>query len=711
MRHRSLATIVAGFVLFAIANPGGIGILKSEVALAQAVPVEELMPYYWGLSSHPQLLLDAQIETPARNNNVVSVPEKKAGDSIRFQLFVPDARGTQIQGYTVELSLRGKTFGSYVDDVSGTDLNGSALLSRVSGTGNPTLSMLSLSAVAVPANGYLGQVNLSVSRALTSSDVLAVSTASLAGPGGVQNLDVSVALLSFTQAAACPGDFDGDGTVGLPDFLALAGAFGSRSGDANYNALMDLDGSGAVDLSDFLAFAGVFGTTCEAPPPPRSEDREALVALYNATDGDNWRFNTNWLSDRPLGEWYGVTTDGAGRVTKLELYAFATSDGDTVAIGVDTGVRVGNRLAGTIPSEVGSLTNLGHLDLSANQLTGTIPSDLGSLTNLQVLGLWNNQLTGPIPSELGRLTDLQALGLENNQLTGEIAPELGRLTNLQYLNLHGNQLRGTIPSELGNLSSLEWLALSANPRLTGSLPGTFTGLANLDFLFLENTGLCAPTDAAFRAWLQGIESKSGVVNCDSGGGGGSSPDLVVDAASVSDASLATGESFTLRATVRNAGAGGSAATTLRYYRSSNTTISDSDTEVGTDAVRALDASGTSAESISLDAPSDAGTYYYGACVDAVSGESNTGNNCSSGVSVTVTAGGGGSGNNLGACAVGMVVKPNQRCSVGRAEFINVGGGCYQYTAFGTGRFCSAGFNLNGLQGTRSGSDYRITAVP
>ena len=59
--------------------------------------------------------------------------------------------------------------------------------------------------------------------------------------------------------------------------------------------------------------------------------------------------------------------------------------------------------------------------------------------------------------------------------------------------------------------------------------------------------------------------------------------------------------------------------------------------MGTDAVSSLSAGGTSAESISLNAPSDAGTYYYGACVESVSGESNTGNNCSSGVSITVAA--------------------------------------------------------------------------
>ena len=115
----------------------------------------------------------------------------------------------------------------------------------------------------------------------------------------------------------------------------------------------------------------------------------------------------------------------------------------------------------------------------------------------------------------------------------------------------------------------------------------------------------------------------------------SSPDLEVGAPSVDDSSPATGASFTLSATVSNTGAGESTATTLRYYRSTDATISASDTEVGTDAVEALAASGTSAESIALTAPSTAGAYYYGACVDAVIGESDTTNNCSTAVQVDV----------------------------------------------------------------------------
>ena len=114
------------------------------------------------------------------------------------------------------------------------------------------------------------------------------------------------------------------------------------------------------------------------------------------------------------------------------------------------------------------------------------------------------------------------------------------------------------------------------------------------------------------------------------------PDLEVQSPSVNDSSLDTGASFTLSATVRNDGDGAAAATTLRYYRSTDAAITSADTSVGTDAVGGLSAGATSPESISLTAPSSAGTSYYGACVDAVTGESDTTNNCSSAVSVTVS---------------------------------------------------------------------------
>ena len=115
------------------------------------------------------------------------------------------------------------------------------------------------------------------------------------------------------------------------------------------------------------------------------------------------------------------------------------------------------------------------------------------------------------------------------------------------------------------------------------------------------------------------------------------PDLIVQSPSVSDSMLTSGQAFTLHTTVHNQGDEQAAATMLHYYRSNNATITASDTEVGTDAIGALAASDSSAVSIALTAPTGgASGVYYGACVASVSGESNTDNNCSSAVRITVS---------------------------------------------------------------------------
>ena len=113
------------------------------------------------------------------------------------------------------------------------------------------------------------------------------------------------------------------------------------------------------------------------------------------------------------------------------------------------------------------------------------------------------------------------------------------------------------------------------------------------------------------------------------------PDLEVGA-SADDRRPVTGASFTLSATVTNSGDSASTATTLRYYRSADNKITSSDTEVGTDTVGALAPGGTSDQSVGLIAPSTAGTYFYGACIDAVWRESDTTDNCSARVRMDVS---------------------------------------------------------------------------
>lgn len=162
-----------------------------------------------------------------------------------------------------------------------------------------------------------------------------------------------------------------------------------------------------------------------------------------------------------------------------------------------------NQLTGPIPPELGRLTNLQRLELYYNGFTGEIPPELGSLQNLTILGLLANRFTGEIPPELGKLTSLTHLYLGRNQLTGSIPPELGNLNSLELLDLLSNQIEGPLPPELGRLAALEHLILSRNRNLEGELPRELTALA-LDELQLGATGLCAPPDDEFRAWVASI---------------------------------------------------------------------------------------------------------------------------------------------------------------------------------------------------------------
>ena len=160
-----------------------------------------------------------------------------------------------------------------------------------------------------------------------------------------------------------------------------------------------------------------------------------------------------------------------------------------------------NNLTGPIPPELDNLAVLRYLYLDGNNLTGPIPPELGNLARLKRLRLNQNNLAGPIPPELGNLANLWDLSLGSNNLAGPIPPELGNLPNLEVLSLASNDLSGPVPSELGALTKVRWLTLSNNVGLTGPLPQSLTGLDRLEGLLASGTGLCAPTNAVFQAWL------------------------------------------------------------------------------------------------------------------------------------------------------------------------------------------------------------------
>ena len=296
--------------------------------------------------------------------------------------------------------------------------------------------------------------------------------------------------------------------------IALATVLGPG---ANASAQVELSPcSGTPAVSDSTTNTGLIA------------DCNTLLAAKPILIGDRTQAILNWSPDVAMFRWDGITIDRTyAHVAKISL-----SSNDSVPT---------NDLSGSIPPELGNLTNLDMLSLSGNALTGSIPPELGDLTNLTSLWLHNNYLSGPIPTELGDLTNLEGLLLGINGLSGPIPPELGNLTNLTSLRLqrnglsgsippelgnlvdlwslylHGNELSGSIPTELGNLTKLVFFNLSDN-ELSGSIPdklGNLTNLAELDLSGNDLSG-CIP----FRLTNVLAGQSLGLSACCIGSGGG-----------------------------------------------------------------------------------------------------------------------------------------------------------------------------------------------
>ncbi|MDZ7876108.1 MAG: leucine-rich repeat domain-containing protein [Saprospiraceae bacterium] len=241
----------------------------------------------------------------------------------------------------------------------------------------------------------------------------------------------------------------------------------------------------------------------------RYQDSLALITFYNNFNGNNWRIRTNWLSNRPINEWYGITLNTEGCVETIKLVAdslrgnmYDLNFSKLTILDVSENRISGqlpnfrnvpmveklffysNQLTGTLPSF--NLPNLTILHVGRNALSGTLPNL--NLPNLTYLYLYDNQFSGVLPNF--NLPRLEVLSIKSNQLT-DVIPNFD-LPNLRRLDLHANQLNGTIPDF--RLPNLQYLDLAFN-QLRGSLP-TFQNLARLHILYLNNNQLtgCFPTE-------------------------------------------------------------------------------------------------------------------------------------------------------------------------------------------------------------------------
>ena len=234
-------------------------------------------------------------------------------------------------------------------------------------------------------------------------------------------------------------------------------------------------------------------------------DRDALIAFYNALDGPNWNDNTGWLSTLPLDQWFGVKTNARGRVSTLEFsYNRMTGTLPVELADLDElrwlQIEFNRRITGPIPPELGRLHKLEYMLLQFNRLSGAIPKELAGLKNLIRLHVNDNRLTGTIPAELGDLYRIESLTMSGNRLSGSIPPELGRLERLVGLSLGDNPaMSGTIPPELGNLSNLKNLTLSIM-GLTGPIPAELGNLRNLERIWLVGNNLSGP----IPSWFAGL---------------------------------------------------------------------------------------------------------------------------------------------------------------------------------------------------------------
>ncbi|XP_023547432.1 receptor protein kinase-like protein ZAR1 [Cucurbita pepo subsp. pepo] len=163
------------------------------------------------------------------------------------------------------------------------------------------------------------------------------------------------------------------------------------------------------------------------------------------------------------------------------------------ANGIQSLVLYGNSLSGSVPNEIGNLKNLQILDLSHNSFNGSLPVSLMQCRRLRILDLTHNNLTNSLPNGFGSsLNFLENLDLSYNNFNGSIPVDIGNLSSLQgTVDFSHNLFSGSIPPTLGNLPEKVYIDLTYN-NLSGSIPQNGALMNRGPTAFIGNPGLCGP---------------------------------------------------------------------------------------------------------------------------------------------------------------------------------------------------------------------------
>lgn len=215
-----------------------------------------------------------------------------------------------------------------------------------------------------------------------------------------------------------------------------------------------------------------------------NHERNALIAIYNALDGDNWKNKTNWCSDKPVGEWHGIRTNNDGQVDCIDLRSNNLNGSIPNAIGRFNRIRTirlnDDGIKGEIPDSLYYLRSLYHLTIGSSNISGAISNKVNQLNQLEDLGL-----SGPFysfPSSVSGLVNLTEISFAQGMFSS--FEFVGGLSKLRRLSIYGNREVFSFPSSIGELNNLLTLVISCNPKMIGKIPSTIGNLTRLQLLNL-----------------------------------------------------------------------------------------------------------------------------------------------------------------------------------------------------------------------------------